>query len=61
MSTAQRHPQRANPPGADRDLGAGRTRKREERTGTGTAADAGTQRGAQGQEAEAGGRRVLNW
>ena len=38
-----------------RDLVAGRGRKREELAGTGTAADAGTRRGAQGRTAEAGG------
>ena len=44
--------------GADRDLGASRGRKRGEQNGTGTAADAGTWRGAQGQAAEASRRRV---
>ena len=54
----RRGPRRANPPRADRDLGAGRGRKRGEQTGTGKAADAGTWRGSQGRAAEAGGRQV---
>ena len=37
----QMYPRRANPPGADMDLGAGRGKKRGELTGTGMAADAG--------------------
>ena len=41
-------------PGADRDLVAGQGRKRRERTGTVTVADAGTRRGAQGRATEAG-------
>ena len=53
-----------NPPRADRDLGAGQGRQRGERTGTGTAEDVGTWRGAQGRAVEAGGwwvRETPRW
>ena len=46
------------PPGGYMDMGAGRGQKRGERTGTGTAADTGLRRGAQGRAAEADGRQV---
>ena len=51
----RRDPQRANPPGADRDLGAGRGRQRGGCTFTGTVADTGTQHGTQ-RRAEGAGR-----
>ena len=51
-------PQRENSPGDRRDLGAGRGRQRGEQTGTGTEADSGTRRRAQGRAANDGGRRV---
>ena len=50
---AQRDPRQANPPEDDRDLGAGRGRKRWGRTGAGLMADAGTWRGLQGRAEEA--------
>ena len=48
----------ANSLGGNRDLVAGRGRQRGEQTGTGTAAYAGTECGAQGRAAEAGNVQV---
>ena len=45
----------ANPPGADRDLGAGQGRQRGGVQSWDTAADSGTRHGAQRRAAEAGG------
>ena len=54
----RRDTRQANSPGDDRNLGARQCQQRGEQNGTVTAADAGMRRGAQGQAAEAGGRRV---
>ena len=50
----RRNPQRANLPGANIELVAGRGRQRGEQTDTGTEAYAGTRSGAQGQAVESG-------
>ena len=58
------YPQRANSPGADRDLGAGWGRQRGRAMSQETGADAGTRRGSQRWAAEAGGwwvRATSRW